>query len=96
MHEALSNIHKHAKASFVQILLRRTNRAFRLEIIDNGRGFDTSVEVAQRHRGLRNMVTRCKNLGAELNVLSSPGKGATIQIDLPLAPSGGVRSASTQ
>ena len=96
VHESLSNIQKHARASFVQILLRRTNRSFRLEVIDNGRGFDTSIEVAQRHRGLRNMVTRCKNLGAELQVVSAPGKGATIRIDLPLTPSGAVRSAPVE
>ena len=91
VHEALSNIHKHSRASLVQILLRRTNRTFRLEVIDNGVGFDTTAEVGQRHRGLRNMATRCKNLGAELNFISAPGKGATIRIDLPLAPSGAVR-----
>jgi PAS domain S-box-containing protein len=95
VHESLSNIQKHAKASFVQILLRRTSRSFRLEVIDNGQGFDTSAEVGQRHRGLRNMVTRCKNLGAELHVISAPGKGATIRIDLPLAPSGGVRAGAS-
>jgi PAS domain S-box-containing protein len=95
VHEALSNIHKHSKASLVQILLRRTSRSFRLEVVDNGVGFDTSREVGQRHRGLRNMVTRCKALGAELNVISEPGKGATIRIDLPLAPSGAVRPGSS-
>ena len=96
VHEALSNIHKHAKASFVQILLRRTSKAFRLDVIDNGVGFDTSAEVGQQHRGLRNMVTRCKNLGAELQVTSALGKGATIRIELPLAASGAVRATSGQ
>jgi PAS domain S-box-containing protein len=95
VHESLSNIHKHAKASFVQILLRRTNRAFRLEVIDNGVGFDTTAEVGQRHRGLRNMVTRCKNAGAELQFISSPGKGTTVRIDLPLAPSGATRGGAS-
>ena len=96
VHEALSNIRKHARASFVQILMRRTSVAFRLEVIDNGVGFDTSAEVGQRHRGLRNMVTRCKNAGAELQFISEPGKGATISIELPLAPSGAPRAASAQ
>jgi PAS domain S-box-containing protein len=94
VHEALSNIHKHARASFVQILLRRTSRAFRLEVIDNGVGFDTTAEVGQRHRGLRNMVTRCKNAGADVQFISAPGKGATIRIDLPLAPSGTARGSA--
>jgi PAS domain S-box-containing protein len=96
VHEALSNIQKHARASFVQILLRRTSKAFWLEVIDNGVGFDTTAEVGQQHRGLRNMVTRCKNAGADLHFISAPGKGATIRIELPLAPSGAPRGASTQ
>jgi PAS domain S-box-containing protein len=93
VHESLSNIHKHAKATFVQILLRRTTRSFRLEVIDNGRGFDTTAEIGQRHRGLRNMATRCRNAGADFQIISTPGKGAQIRIELPLAPSGAVRSA---
>jgi PAS domain S-box-containing protein len=93
VHEALSNIRKHARATFVQILLRRTDRAFRLEVIDNGQGFDTSAEVGQRHRGLRNMMARCKNAGADFRIDSTPGRGAHIRIDLPLSPAGALRSA---
>jgi PAS domain S-box-containing protein len=96
VHESLSNIQKHAKASMVQILLRRSAKAFILEVSDNGAGFDTSAEVSQRHRGLRNMVARCRNIGAELQVASAPGKGARITIALPLGPTGSVRGAATQ
>ena len=84
VHESLSNIQKHAKATFVSILLKRSPHSFVIEVTDNGAGFNTATEMGQRHRGLRNMHARCANLGAQLQFDSALGKGTTVRVELPL------------
>jgi len=57
--EALSNIEKHAQATTVSILFELKDEWFRLEIKDNGNGFDTSLSGrGEAGLGLRNMSER--------------------------------------
>ena len=68
--EALTNIERHAKASFISIDLTRSAGCLMLCITDDGCGFD-AADVAkhpQRGIGLRNMIERMDALGGELHI----------------------------
>ncbi len=82
-HEALSNIQKHAHAEHVEIILRKADTSVALEVRDDGRGFDTSVEISAKHRGMRNMATRARTAGGDLRVESAPGAGTSIHVSMP-------------
>jgi two-component system sensor histidine kinase DegS len=84
--EALNNVHKHAGASKVVVRIDRTAHETRLEIADNGIGFDPSApRQAPKGRGLGvlGMRERAALIGGELHVVSRPGKGTSIRLVLP-------------
>ncbi len=75
--EALNNIAKHARATWVHILLESQPDQAQLFIEDNGRGFRRD-EVTSGHFGLLNMEERASKIGAELEIISVPGQGSRI------------------
>ena len=80
--EALNNAIKHACAGRVSLALRREKETLCLTIADDGTGFD----VAQASGfGLAGMRERTEQLGATLTVLSAPGEGTTVVVELPFA-----------
>lgn len=81
--EALSNIHKHARATAVEIRLHAVDGAVRLIIADNGAGFDPAATRTEEHHGLRNMASRARAAGGTLNVESTPQAGTRIRVEIP-------------
>ena len=80
--EALSNSLRHARATTGLVSLRRTETGLRLEVHDDGVGFD--IKSPDGHGwGLRNMAARAKKLNAELKILSERGGGTRIILDIP-------------
>jgi PAS domain S-box-containing protein len=79
-HEALSNTRKNAQASNVFITLMTDFDGVHLEIRDDGRGFDPSTELSEKHRGLRNMASRASTIGADLRIDSAPGQGTAVRV----------------
>lgn len=70
--EALGNVERHAGASHVQIGLGRTDGTLRLDVIDDGQGFDAE-HALQSHRGglgLTHMRERIESLGGRFEVAS--------------------------
>ena len=91
--EALTNVTKYASASQVDITLERCEDDLRLEIRDNGIGFDP-VAVAQRGTlGWLGMRERVKALDGRIEVSSAPGQGTTITLVIPLKPEAAKDSA---
>jgi signal transduction histidine kinase len=84
--EALSNITRHAHASTARVSLRHEGDDLRLEISDDGAGFDPAMAAPGGHHGLANMRDRAAALGGTLHVASS-GTGTTIIVRLPIDPS---------
>ncbi len=84
--EALNNVVKYAKPSHVVVRLAGSAEQVRIEVIDDGAGFDLSVSQTAEHHGLRNMSERARAGGGTLSVRSLPGEGTTIILRLPLAP----------
>jgi signal transduction histidine kinase len=85
--EALSNVIKHAQATKAVVHLRRLPDALVCSIADNGRGFDASARSAHLHSqglGLIGMRERVASLGGTFSIDSSPGRGTTLNIEVPL------------
>lgn len=83
--EALNNIARHAGAKTVVVRLRTVtepSETLELDISDDGRGFEPTRASGM---GLANMRERARELGADLELLAAPGKGARILVRLPLA-----------
>jgi signal transduction histidine kinase len=81
--EALSNVARHAAASHASVSLAASDSQVRLELSDDGRGFDTARSGERGHHGLPNMRSRAEALGARLEVESAPGSGTRIIVTLP-------------
>ncbi|MGE5170921.1 MAG: CHASE3 domain-containing protein, partial [Rudaea sp.] len=90
--EALTNVARHAKATFVEIGLHASNDALELVVRDNGAGFDStearSSDMRRRHFGLVSMSERANLAGGRLEVESAPGQGTRLRVTLPLAATG--------
>lgn len=83
--EAISNTMRHAKATKFEIYLSQNINSVQLKIIDDGKGFDLKTAKQKGNYGLRNMEERVKNLGGSWNIISSLGKGTSIDIQIPIS-----------
>jgi PAS domain S-box-containing protein len=81
--EAMSNSLRHSKSRSGLVSLQMEGRRIRLEIRDDGVGFNIE-EVAGQGHGLQNMTARAQKLGADLQIVSNPGLGVQILVELPL------------
>ena len=77
--EALNNIIKHAHAHRVQVNLKFSKDCIRLEICDDGVGFDPG-KLHRGGLGLSGMKERAQKIGAQLGIESQVGKGTTIHV----------------
>jgi len=81
--ELLSNCAKHAAATHVSVTARVQNGVLRVEVGDDGVGFDPD-RGQQVGRGLENVRERTEALGGALTVESAPGAGARVRLDAPI------------
>lgn len=81
--EGLRNIERHANAQNVSLSLTAggTGEQLRIELADDGRGFDPGVMPAG-HYGLIGMKEQAELIGAKLNVDALPGRGTRLLISL--------------
>jgi signal transduction histidine kinase len=82
--EALANALRHAHARTVELDLGTTADRLRLEVRDDGCGFDPARRRTTA-LGLLSMEERALALGGTLEVVSRPAEGTTIVLDCPLA-----------
>ncbi|MEV7523701.1 GAF domain-containing sensor histidine kinase [Streptomyces sp. NPDC091371] len=83
--EALHNALRHSGADRVEVTLARTpDGGAVLKVRDTGKGFDPqTVRRAGRHLGLVSMRDRASGVGGRLTVHSEPGRGTTIEMEVP-------------
>jgi signal transduction histidine kinase len=82
--EALHNALRHSAAQAVHVTLARRGAGTVLRVTDDGTGFDPrAVRRAGRHLGLVSMRDRASGVGGRLTVESAPGKGTTIEMEVP-------------
>ncbi len=86
--EALSNVRKHAEASHVSLDVVKGER-WTFTVRDNGSGFDTGQSLAQTHVGTKIMRERAERIGAKVSVVSAPGQGTSVTLELPPYPVAG-------
>lgn len=88
--EALANIYQHAAAHRAVLNLQYGAGELRLEVDDDGVGFDAADPPDSREDGsgygLRTMRDRIEELGGSLMVKSGRGEGTTISAVLPIPP----------
>jgi len=80
---ALSNVERHSAATQVAVRLRRNGReeSLRLEVSDNGIGFDPE-HVPTGRFGLHVMVERSALVGGTLEIASAPHRGTDVILTL--------------
>ncbi|MFE1810818.1 GAF domain-containing sensor histidine kinase [Streptomyces sp. NPDC059533] len=83
--EALHNALRHSGADRVEVTLARTpGGGAVLKVLDTGKGFaPQAVRRAGRHLGLVSMRDRASGVGGRLTVNSEPGRGTTIEMEVP-------------
>ena len=81
--EALTNVVRHAGATSASVAVTVASGRLRAVVEDDGTGFDPA-QPADRHLGLRGMKERAELVGGSVSVVSSPGSGATIVLEVPL------------
>ena len=84
--ESMNNAVKHAKATRISLRLQTQDGITTLEVHDDGAGFDPRGEYPG-HLGLRSMRERADQVGAALEIESTPGHGARVKVTVCL-PSG--------
>jgi signal transduction histidine kinase len=80
--EALNNAAKHAKASEIVITVSGSLAGVRIEVRDNGAGFDTTPKSGTG-LGLVGIKERVRQLGGDANIDSRPGLGTTLLAHIP-------------
>jgi signal transduction histidine kinase len=84
LREALTNVTRHSHASKVEIHLKRNNGRLEGSLTDNGVGFNQDYGKAESGFGLLGMQSRIKEIGGELSIESSPGKGTNLYFAIAL------------
>ncbi len=90
LREGLMNIIRHSQASRADVVLKQRGAEIRGSLRDDGIGFDPITARNDLGLGLPSIKERIKRLGGELEIQSSPGKGARISFVLPLEARSGV------
>jgi signal transduction histidine kinase len=90
LQESLHNCEKHAAATEVKVLIERFGSTFRMEIEDNGRGFDAapqSLPAGPARFGILGMRERAAALEGDFDIQTARGGGTRIRLRLPVPES---------
>ena len=87
--ESLTNIARHAQAKSIRIEMFADPSSVVLEIADDGVGFSGEFQSKDGSYGLLGMRERATSLDGWLEVSSSPGRGTSVMLSLPLSPEPG-------
>lgn len=80
--EALSNCARHSQATQGLVTVLRDNGMLQIEISDDGIGFNPDDAKRGGH-GLANMAARAEEMGGILTIVSSPGQGTRVMVQVP-------------
>ncbi|NWO17041.1 MAG: sensor histidine kinase [Corynebacterium sp.] len=85
---AVGNVAKHAQATRARITVSYSDDAVRVDIVDNGVGFDVKAVESRPaglgHIGLAAMKRRAEEVSGEVVIESSPGNGTVVSVSVPL------------
>lgn len=85
--ELVLNAVKHAGVKQVVVSIREEKECLRINVQDEGQGFDVEAAQRQAHSGfgLFSIRERLLALGGNLFIESAKGKGTRVQLDVPLS-----------
>ncbi len=86
MREALTNITLHARASHVNVNIAEDARQLVMTITDNGCGMTLAQMHAPGKYGITGMQERARQSKGTLSIDSTPGRGTTLMLTMPLKP----------
>jgi signal transduction histidine kinase len=81
--EALTNVVKHAQATSATVRLSYLSEMVRLQVTDDGCGFDIRTQAQRPAWGLLGMEERATLLGGNVVIQSQPGQGTRIEMTVP-------------
>jgi PAS domain S-box-containing protein len=82
--ELLTNVARHARASRVEVGLKRAGSEILLEVRDNGRGIKENEKAGTKSLGIVGMRERALVLGGQVEISGEPGKGTMVRVRVPL------------
>jgi len=85
--EALINVIRHARAKNVTVNIQKQKDQVLLEVHDDGRSFPIErilASATQKRLGLLGMRERVEMAEGKFSIRSSPGKGTTVCVELPI------------
>lgn len=87
--ELLMNVIKHSKAESASVRLSGSGSRVRIEVIDNGTGFDKKqafrTDISSGGFGLFSIRERLRHLGGKLIIQSIPGQGTRVIMTAPMS-----------
>jgi len=89
--EALTNIARHAQARRADVKILKLDRTVCMTITDDGKGFRQELllqKKKQQRLGLLGMRERVQMVKGSFTIQSTPGKGTTVRVQIPLAGGG--------
>jgi signal transduction histidine kinase len=88
--EAMSNVRKHARAKNIHVVFAVLGPHVQIIILDDGQGFDSESIAARQAEGfgLQAMRERAEALGGNLDVISQPGQGTQVVVQVPAQMNG--------
>jgi len=85
--ESITNALRHSNARRVSVLIVQRAAGITVSVKDDGRGFDVAATIetaaAEGHMGVIGMRERVRAFGGTFQVISHPGIGTTVTVDLP-------------
>ncbi|HOS48314.1 MAG TPA: PAS domain S-box protein [Bacteroidia bacterium] len=82
--ESLTNIARHSNATKVSTMLSKEGNFLKLQVIDNGIGFDVDAAGKKGTLGLLGMKERVLMMNGKIEMKSLPGEGSTFTILAPI------------
>ncbi|NJP36746.1 sensor histidine kinase [Alkalicoccus luteus] len=83
LQEAVSNCLRHAEATRLKVFLLNRDEKAILQVIDNGKGFEAGKDAFGSY-GLSTMKERAEEIGGRFRIISVPGEGTKVDVQLPL------------
>jgi two-component system sensor histidine kinase DegS len=85
--EALTNVHKHARAKMAEVTMNLQPSRVSVTVKDDGQGFDVARTEANLHKnknlGLLSMRERAELEKGTLEIRSQPGRGTEVKVEIP-------------
>lgn len=81
--ESLQNSVKHAQCKNVTVTFTNNEKTLQVTIMDDGKGFRKTR--SKKGIGMRNIASRMEKLNGEWHIESSPGKGTTVNLQIPVS-----------